>query len=131
MIKTQIIADSKFPVDRKKIREKVEEVLAENRMSTGDIELTVSVVGKRKMTELNQKHMGREGSTDVLSFPLNDPEDDRPFVESPDGVLRLGDIVVCYSVAMDIALKRQMVLDRVIVDLVEHGLKHLIGIHHN
>lgn len=129
MIKTNIVADSKFPVDRKLIRAKIAEVLEAHKV-TGEVELTVMVVGKRKMAQLNKEYMNRTGPTDVLSFPLNDPEDSRPFVDSPDGVLRLGDIVVCYSVAMDIALKRQLVLDRVIVDLVEHGLKHLLGIHH-
>ncbi len=71
-----------------------------------------------------------EGATDVLSFPLNDSSDDRPFISSPDGILRLGDIVVCYSVAVEEALEKQCKVDSQIQFLAEHGLMHLLGYHH-
>lgn len=130
MISVEIISDSKFPVDRKKIREAVAEVLMEQRIDV-DVELCVLVVGTRKMTVLNEKHMKRSGPTDVLSFPLQDPSDNRPFIVAPDGVLRLGDIVVCYPVAMEQAITSQILVDQAVCDLVKHGTLHLLGIHHD
>lgn len=129
-MRIKIVADSKFPVDRKKLRERLRVLLARHKIDT-DVELAVMIVGSRKMKELNKHYMGKEGATDVLSFPLNDPDDPAPFVSSPDNVLRLGDIVVCYPVAREYALKRQVLLDEVVCDLAEHGCLHLLGIHHD
>jgi len=128
-ITVNILADAKYPLDRKEVRKRIETVLTEQRL-TENVELAVFVVGKRKMTQLHQEFMQLPGPTDVLSFPLNDPTDARAFVGSPDGVLRLGDIVICYPVAREQAIKKQVTLDRELQDLAEHGLWHLLGYHH-
>lgn len=129
MITINILADAKFPFDRPALRDHLTKVLAKNRL-TDAIEVEVQVVGKRKMSELHRVYMKIEGPTDVLSFPLNDPADDRPFIASPDGILRLGDIVVCYPVAVEEALEKQCKVDSQIQFLTEHGLMHLLGYHH-
>ena len=129
MININILADAKYPFDRSALREHLTKVLAKYRL-TDKVEVEVAVVGKRKMSELHKVYMQIPGPTDVLSFPLNDPADDRPFISSPDGVLRLGDIVVCYTVAVEEALEKQCMLDSQIQFLAEHGLMHLLGYHH-
>jgi ssRNA-specific RNase YbeY (16S rRNA maturation enzyme) len=64
----------------------------------------------------------------VLSFPLeNNPN--RAAV-SPDGLLYLGDIVVSWPQARTVAVKSNRLISAVICDLVEHGMKHLLGEHH-
>lgn len=129
MITINILADAKFPFDRKALREHLTKILAKYKLIDG-VEVDVSVVGSRRMSELHRVYMQIEGPTDVLSFPLNDPEDDRPFMASPDGILRLGDIVVCYSEAVSEALEKQCMVDSQIQFLSEHGLMHLLGYHH-
>ncbi|MFH2085183.1 MAG: rRNA maturation RNase YbeY [bacterium] len=129
MITINILADAKFPFDRKRLREHLTTVLTKNRL-TDEVEVDVQVVGKRKMSELHHVYMNLPGPTDVLSFPLNDPTDDRPFMASPDGILRLGDIVVCYPIAIEEALEKQCKVDEQIKFLAEHGLMHLLGYHH-
>ena len=129
MISINILADAKFPVDRPALREHLTKVLAKYKLIDA-IEVDVQVVGKRKMSELHRVYMKIEGPTDVLSFPLNDPQDDRPFMASPDGMLRLGDIVVCYPVAVEEALEKQCKVDLQFQLLAEHGLMHLLGYHH-
>ena len=129
MITINILADAKYPFDRSILREHLITVLARYKL-TDKVEVDVQVVGKRKMTELHQVYMKLPGATDVLSFPLNDPNDDRPFISSPDGTLRLGDIVVCYPVALAEALEKQCKVDSQIQFLAEHGLMHLLGFHH-
>lgn len=129
MLKINILADAKFPLDRKGMRSRLEGVLAKYRL-TERVELAVLVVGKRKMTELNKKYLEREGPTDVLSFPLVDAGEKSGFIASPDGVLRLGDIVVCYPVAKRQAFLKQIKIDRQLQDYAEHGLMHLLGFHH-
>ncbi len=129
MITINILADAKFPLDRAALRNHLTSVLAKYRLTDG-VEMAVSVVGKRKMTELHMLYMHLPGPTDVLSFPLNDPADDRPFMASPDGILRLGDVVVCYPVAVEEALEKQVKVDQQVQFLAEHGLMHLLGYHH-
>ncbi len=129
MISINILADAKYPFDRDSLREHLTKVLAKYRL-TDNIEVDVQVVGKRKITELHKVYMNLPGPTDVLSFPINDPQDDRPFLSSPDGILRLGDNVVCYSVEVEEALEKQCKVDDQIKFLAEHGLMHLLGYHH-
>lgn len=129
MITINILADAKFPFDRNLLREHLTKVLAKYKL-TDAIEVDVQVVGTRKMSELHRAYMKLEGPTDVLSFPLNDPLDDRPFMASPDGILRLGDIVICYSIAVQEALEKQCKVDSQIQFLAEHGTMHLLGYHH-
>ncbi len=129
MITIDIVADAKFPFDRAGLRAHLIKVLARHRL-TDNVVVEVQVVGTRKMTQLHVDYMQLPGPTDVLSFPLNDQKDDRPFVASPDGMLRLGDIVVCYPVAVEEALEKQIKVDDQIQFLAEHGLMHLLGFHH-
>ncbi len=129
MITINITADAKFPFDRDGLRSHLSKVLAKYRL-TDNVVIDVSVVGKRKMTQLHVDFMQLDGPTDVLSFPLNDPSDSRPFLSSPDGMLRMGDIVVCYPVMVEEALEKQVKIDEQIQFLAEHGLMHLLGFHH-
>ncbi len=54
-------------------------------------ELSVSFVTEDEMTGLHRRYTGEEGPTDVLSFPLDD--------EDEDGVRVLGDVVIAPEVA--------------------------------
>jgi probable rRNA maturation factor len=131
MIHVFIQTESHFPIDRKKISQAVTGAL-EGKIKS-HAEVGISIVGDRRMHELNKLYRHVDATTDVLSFPLNDPSDDTkyvPFVEPPDGVLRLGDIIVSYPQAVDEAAEENKFVDDQIVFLVLHGLNHLLGIHH-
>ena len=100
-------------------------------MAKRTIEVSINIVGDRQMRRLNTMYRHIDDTTDVLSFPLNDPADKvAPFVDAPDGVLRLGDIIVSYPQAVTAASEDNMLVDDKIKDLVLHGLNHLLGIHH-
>lgn len=133
MIKIIIKSESRYPVDRKKLRSFLEKVLGRYNIVDG-VQVDVSFVGDRKMTALNKEHMKREGTTNVLSFPLlNDYKQsgaERSFVLPPDDVLRLGDIVISYPQARKEAMVYNRTVDGQINKLAEHGLLHLLGEHH-
>jgi rRNA maturation RNase YbeY len=132
MIKTCISVGSRYPVSRKAIRACVERVLGEH--SVGEAEVSVSIVGARQMIKLNEGLMKHEGVTDVLSFPQHDPsQPDKDFavrIELDGAPLHLGDVVVCFPEAVNEARKRGKMVDDQICFLVEHGLMHLLGFHH-
>ena len=133
MIITSVHVGSRYPVNRKAIRASVERILKEHNVD--EIEVSVSVVGSRRMVELNERLMKHEGVTDVLSFPQHDPEQHKKefphTVKRDDPVSHLGDIVVCFPEAVKEARKLGKMVDAQICFLVEHGLLHLLGFHHD
>ncbi len=125
MITVLFQTESHFPVDRKKIKTAIETALAGE--VHRDAEVSVSIVGDRQMRVLNKKYRNIDKTTDVLSFGL---ENGGEFIEPPDDVLRLGDIVVSYPQAVDEAREENKLVDDQIEVLVLHGLDHLLGKHH-
>ena len=87
------------------------------------------MVGERKIKELNNKYLGKNEVTDVLSFSQMDPPS--PEASEGQGEMVLGDVVVCYSVAKKQAIKMNKILDEEIEFLVLHGVLHLLGVHHD
>ncbi len=129
MITVLFQTESHFPVSRKKIRDAV--VVALHGKVKRATEVGVSVIGDRRMRQLNRQYRKIDDTTDVLSFGLNEPTTTgSPFVEPPGDVLRLGDIVVSYPQAVLEAAEENKLVDDKVVELVLHGLNHLLGIHH-
>lgn len=129
MISVLFQTESHFPADRKKVINAVVNFLQNKIKSRAEV--SVSIVGNRCMRELNRTYRKINETTDVLSFPLNDPADRvEPFVDPPDSVLRLGDVVISYPQAVAIAAEENKLVDDKLVELVLHGLNHLLGVHH-
>ncbi|MBI4038102.1 rRNA maturation RNase YbeY [Candidatus Daviesbacteria bacterium] len=136
MINIIISSDSRYTINKAGIRAAVLEALSRHNIK-GRIEVGINVVGDRKMHELNRKYRGIDESTDILSFAL---EDSSPaflqhiprvgFVTAPDKILRLGDIVLSYPQVVEDAGLDGISVDEEIKALVEHGVLHLLGIHH-
>lgn len=121
MISVLISSESRYPVDRKRIRQTATEFVKKTGLE--DVEVSVAVVGSRKTRELNRNFRKIDKVTNVLSFPTEE-------ARGPDQVLRLGDIVICYPVARAEAAEEEKMVDDKIDELLEHGLKHLLGEHH-
>lgn len=90
-----------------------------------DMELSVLLVDSNTIAELNAHHMGKDGPTDVLAFPIDEPG------ESPPGAPSiLGDVVVCPEVARDQASQFDRTFEEELRLLVVHGILHLLGMDH-
>lgn len=136
MINIIVSSDPRYSINKIAIRSVVLEILQKHRIS-GKVEIGISIVGDRKMHELNKRYRGIDSTTDILSFALEDPNPVSlqhipriGFVASPDKILRLGDIVISYPQALEDASLDGISVDEELRDLVEHGLDHLLGIHH-
>jgi probable rRNA maturation factor len=137
MINVIINSDSKYPVDKLAIQGAVVEVLQENQIY-GNIEIGVSIVNDRKMHEFNRKYRGIDAPTNILTFALEDLGGSElqyvsrmGFVKHPDKKTYLGDILISREVAEKEAEMEGKSLEEYLLFLVQHGTKHLIGIHHN
>jgi probable rRNA maturation factor len=113
----------------------------EDRRVRGDVEVSLLFVDEPAIAALNERFLGREGSTDVLAFPIED--DPLPAGRSPDSggsgpgadaevepLTLLGDVVICPAVAARDAAEHDVVLDDELALLVVHGLLHLLGMDH-
>ncbi len=129
MITVLIKTESHYTIDRNRVRIVIEKILLSKGVK-GKVEVSVSIVGDRLMENLNQKYRDIDDTTDVLSFPMTEEVKDKPFVEPPDHVLRLGDIIISYPQAREDALEENKLVDDKIDELVEHSMLHLLGQHH-
>lgn len=125
-VTTLIFVESRYKVNRKRIKAVVKRTLASNNIQT-NVEVSVAIVGDRKMKLLNSKYRNKEGTTNVLSFPLSEGEQTK--MPASD-VVRLGDIVLSYPVVILESARDDMMVDEKVEQLVAHGLHHLLGIHH-
>lgn len=137
MVNVIINSDSRYPVNKISIQSTVLEVLQRYKIQ-GQLEIGINVVGARKIHEINKKYRGIDSATDILTFALEDmqPNDLQHiprvgFVASPDKVLRLGDIILSYPQVVEDASLDGVSVDEEIRILVEHGMKHLLGVHHD
>src|ERR1700754_1309666 len=77
-----------------------------------DGHVAIAFVDAERIAELNAEHRGKEGPTDVLSFPIDEADVDVP------GPRELGDVVICPPHPENIR------------EAVVHGALHLVGMDH-
>jgi probable rRNA maturation factor len=76
-----------------------------------DGHVAVTFITPEEIAALNATHRGKEGPTDVLSFPV---DGDGPVL----GERELGDVVICPEHTEDL------------LEAVVHGVLHLVGMDH-
>lgn len=104
-------------------------------------EVNLLFVDERQMAELNLEHLGKEGPTDVLAFPIDDSwqQDVHSNQTSSNRIspshahttpVLVGDVIICPSVAEAQAQKASRTFSYEILQLVAHGMLHLCGYDH-
>lgn len=89
------------------------------------------LIDEQQMAELNNVHMGREGPTDVLSFPIETAAPGSPPKRAPGGPpIELGDVFISPSVVRRNAEQHGVPFEDEIALMVVHGLLHLLGWDH-
>jgi probable rRNA maturation factor len=122
-----IFVESRYRVDRKRIKKAILEVLTEQEIK-GPIEVSVAIVGDRKMRSLSKKYKGEDKTRNILSFSLSEGESTHL---DNDDVLRLGDIVISYPQVIRDASEEETLVDDKVDELTKHGMLHLLGINHD
>lgn len=91
-----------------------------------ECELSISLVDEDEMTALHVRWMDEPGSTDVLSFPMDEV---RPN-SANTGPGMLGDIILCPDFAARQAAQLGHSLQQELELLTVHGVLHLVGYDH-
>jgi len=90
-------------------------------------ELSIFAVDEGEMERLHIEWMDEEGSTDVLSFPIDQL---RPGQVLLEGETTLGDVVLCPAVAKRQAESAAHSTTAELQILLVHGILHLLGFDH-
>ncbi len=106
-------------------------------------EISLAIVGDGRMRKLNKIYRGKNRITDVLSFenksvipylskafPRLKKGEKTEFIQPPDGIKRLGEIVICYPQAKKQAKRLGHSLEKELTFLLIHGILHLLGYEH-
>jgi probable rRNA maturation factor len=93
-------------------------VLAWERAPAGS-HIDITLLPEAAMRRANRRATGRRGLTDVIAYPL----------PQPDGTL-LGDVYICPAVAARAAAQNGGGLKEELVRLAVHGTLHVLGYDH-
>ncbi len=81
-------------------------------------ELSIALVGDKRMSSLHKEFMNIEGPTDVLTFPLDIDKKNR---------VTAGEIVICVPEAVRQCKKRHSPVEPELLLYALHGILHLCG----
>jgi probable rRNA maturation factor len=105
-----------------KIQQKARDIL--NVLECHDAELSVLIVDDPQIATLNQKYLHRSGPTNVIAFPMHTDV----FPNINPGLL--GDVVISIETAAREGERIGIGMEERVVQLLVHGILHLIGYDH-
>lgn len=129
-------------IDEKFFKKIIETILKEIDIKE-KTEISLAIVGNGRMRKLNKIYRGKNRVTDVLSFdnksvlpylekafPRIRKGENIKFIDPPDKIKRLGEIIICYPQAKKQAKKLNHSLKEEVAILLIHGMLHLLGYNH-
>lgn len=105
-----------------KIQQKARDIL--NVLECHDAELSVLIVDDPQIATLNQQYLHRSGPTNVIAFPMHTDV----FPNINPGIL--GDVVISIETAAREGERIGIGMEDRIIQLLVHGILHLIGYDH-
>ncbi|QLC25168.1 rRNA maturation RNase YbeY [Parasphingopyxis algicola] len=94
------------------------------------LEISVKLTDDAEVRTLNAAYRDKDKPTNVLSFPMVQPDMLSALANSDDGEVLLGDIVLAHGVCLAEAEAKQIPIDQHATHLVVHGTLHLLGYDH-
>ena len=117
-------------VDRGWVRKIVRQLLKAEAV-TSPYEVSLVFTDSETVQRLNRDYRDVDEPTDVLAFyQLPQKGSDFSFALPPDGVTRLGEIIISYPQAVAQAKEQGHSSERELALLIIHGLLHLLGYDH-
>jgi probable rRNA maturation factor len=111
-------------IDKEQLERLASTVMERESLPPG--ELSILITDDTTVRRLNRDYAGDDESTDVLAFSLREGEE----FALPDGVLRLGDVIISYPTALRQAVEAGRPVEAEIDHLLVHGVLHLLGYDH-
>jgi probable rRNA maturation factor len=94
-------------------------------------EVSLVFTDSETVKQLNRDYRGVDEPTDVLAFyMLPQKEADSSFALPPDGVTRLGEVIISYPQAVEQAKEQGHSPEKELALLIIHGILHLLSYDH-
>jgi probable rRNA maturation factor len=131
MVTVEIEVEIPLTEEEKTAIEKVQNVLekAAEMEKLPEVSLSLTLVNKERIQEINREYRKKDTPTDVLSFPLFENRSEWRKEDWEDSI-QLGDIILSLPIASEQAIEYGHSLLREISFLVVHGFLHLLGYDH-
>jgi probable rRNA maturation factor len=136
MFKLEISASIKrnldLPVDKKWLEGVARRVLEVEGISS-PAEMGLLITDSRTIRKLNRIYRGVDAPTDVLAFQMTAAIGGEPagqFVNAPDGIKHLGEVIISYPQAVRQARDLGQGVTHELALLIVHGVLHLLGYDH-
>jgi probable rRNA maturation factor len=94
------------------------------------IEVSVKFADDDEVKALNAAYRGKDKATNVLSFPMVEPELLGSIAGADGGEILLGDVVLAHGVCAREAAEKGIATETHAAHLVVHGTHHLLGYDH-
>ena len=94
------------------------------------VEVSVRLSDDAEVRTLNAQYRHKDVPTNVLSFPMVQPDLIEALSNSDDGEVLLGDIILAYQTVAAEAAAKGIGIDTHATHLIAHGLLHLLGYDH-
>ena len=94
------------------------------------VEVSVLFTSDDEVQTLNREYRHKDKPTNVLSFPMIQPDLLDALDNSDDGEALLGDIVLAHGVTAREAAEKGVSLEEHATHLIVHGTLHLLGLDH-
>lgn len=104
---------------------------AELATSPAAIEVSIRLTDDDEVQLLNRQYRGKDAPTNVLSFPMVQPDLLEAVGNTDDGEVLLGDIVLAHGICAAEAEARGVPLAEHATHLIVHGVLHLLGYDHD
>ncbi|KGG54193.1 rRNA maturation RNase YbeY [Lactobacillus sp. wkB10] len=97
-----------------------------------NLEMSINFIDEKRSNEINKKYRGKNRPTDVISFAIEDGEDQIDFsvFDDPEFIEDIGDLFMCPSVIMRHSKEYGTGWDREFGYTLVHGFLHLNGYDH-
>jgi len=132
MIRVFVKKQSNYPIKASGIKKNLASFFKKSGI-VSDAEVSVALVGKQKMLDIGKKYLKDNIVHNVLSFTPSESINSQgggKFVYPSETKIYLGEIVLCYPKVVEEANSEGIRTDVKIMELIEHGAMHLMGIHH-
>jgi probable rRNA maturation factor len=94
-------------------------------------EISLVFTNPETVQRLNRDYRGVDEPTDVIAFYMLPQKENSPtFVLPPDGITRLGEVIISYPQAVEQSREQGHSVDKELALLIIHGILHLLGYDH-
>ena len=94
------------------------------------VEVSIRLTDDAEVRNLNRQYRGKDTPTNVLSFPMVQPDLLDALANVDDGEVLLGDIVLAAETTARQAAEKGWPISEYAQHLIVHGLLHLLGYDH-